>query len=342
MSSEAKAASEAIDRREYVDPALPEIAVEFLPGCALCGSTAKRELAAGFDYELLTCRNRWHFEECLECRHVQLNPRPHASTLDVIYPRHYYSYDMQKSVGSIALSGKAYLDKRKFRNIIRHSRRTPRSYLDVGCGDGKYLTLMQSFGVQPANLHGLELNDDAVNGARSRGYDVRKERVETAAFEPASIELATMFHVIEHVADPFEVAAKIHDWLAPGGLFVLETPNMDSLDARLFRRGHWGGYHIPRHWHLFTPQTIRAMLEKAGFRVEAIAYQTGHSFWLYSFHHVLRDRVPGVGKFLSRLVHPLRSLPALVAITGFDLLRATLGFKTSAMMVIARRPGELD
>jgi hypothetical protein len=41
------------------------------------------------------------------------------------------------------------------------------------------------------------------NPLRQRGYQVYQRRVEDCSEIPAgSIDLATMFHVIEHVADP--------------------------------------------------------------------------------------------------------------------------------------------
>ena len=61
--------------------------------------------------------------------------------------------------------------------------------------------------------------------------------------------------------DPVLTLARIRDWLAPGGLLALETPNLDSWDARLFCARWWGGYHFPRHWVLFDPQSIRVALD---------------------------------------------------------------------------------
>jgi SAM-dependent methyltransferase len=146
-----------------------------------------------------------------------------------------------------------------------------------------------------------------------------------------------MFHVIEHVDDPAAVVKKVASWLAPGGVFALETPNLNSYDARLFKPSYWGGYHIPRHWNLFTPDSLFELLRRAGLEPCKVLYQTGHSFWLYSFHHTLR-----YGKRprprLARWFDPLRSLPALALFTGFDKLRAALGCRTSAMLVLARKP----
>jgi 2-polyprenyl-3-methyl-5-hydroxy-6-metoxy-1,4-benzoquinol methylase len=97
-----------------------------------------------------------------------------------------------------------------------------------------------------------------------------------------------MFHVIEHVADPARVVRRIADWLSPGGALVVETPNLDSWDARLFKERWWGGYHIPRHWTLFDANSLRRLFEGCGLKVQHWAYQTGHASWMNSFHHVAK------------------------------------------------------
>jgi SAM-dependent methyltransferase len=324
---------------EFDDPGIPEIAAESIGACALCEGTQLAPFAIGYDYELRTCRNRWTFRSCAACGHVQLDPRPRAETLPLIYPPHYYSYNMTAQVSSIALSGKRLLDRMKFSSILRSLGRKPRAFVDIGCGDGRYLRLLEeAHGLSRDRLYGLELSEDTVARLRNEGYQAYCERAETCESIPdGTIDLATMFHVIEHVADPLEVTRRIAQWLAPGGIFALETPNLNALDAKLFERSFWGGYHIPRHWHLFREETLKAMLEAAGLEVMAIRYQTGHSFWMYSFHHLLRYRF-GMRR-LSGWFDPLRGLPFLIAFTGFDKLRAMLGFRTSAMLAIARKRG---
>jgi hypothetical protein len=58
--------------------------------------------------------------------------------------------------------------------------------------------------------------------------------------------------------------------------------------VELFRDRRWGGYHIRRHWHLFAAESFTRLFESCGLEVQTIRYQTGHSFWMYSFHHTLR------------------------------------------------------
>ncbi len=323
----------------FEDPSIPRIAVDPVESCAVCGSREWSPFADGFDYELRTCRNRWHFVACSSCDHVRLHPRPRADTLGVIYPSNYYAYNYDTQVSPLARMAKAWLDRRKFAGILTHLARPPRNYLDVGCGNGRFLDLMAERGLPPERLYGLELDQPTVDRLKARGYQAFCERVEECQDIPAgSIDLATMFHVIEHVDRPDAVIRHLADWLAPGGVLALETPNLNSWDARLFRDHYWGGYHIPRHWHLFTPDTLAKLLTAAGLDVVTVEYQTGHSFWLYSIHHRLRYGAPPHPGLAAHFNPMGGSLLALAAATGFDKIRGALGVPTSAMLLIARKP----
>lgn len=337
-------ASSSPPPEEFVRDGCPLIATEDVGACPMCGESAERAgtYAEGYDYELRTCANRWRFVRCsgAGCGHVWLNPRPAVGTLSTIYPPHYYAYAYAEKVPGLALRVKNRLDARKFRGIVGALDRPARSFVDVGCGDGRYLKLMRGLGVPDSANHGLELDERVVASLRSQGFRAFNRRAEECEeIAAGSIDVATMFHVIEHVDDPQRVCDRVASWLSPGGVFAVETPNVESLDRRLFARTYWGGYHIPRHWNLFSPGTLRAMLERAGLSLVATRYQTGHSFWMYSMHHVMRYHGasrPG----LSRVFDPFGgvvSLPALAAFTAFDKARAMLGCRTSSMLMIARK-----
>jgi SAM-dependent methyltransferase len=222
--------------------------------------------------------------------------------------------------------------------IQTHRRTATRAYLDIGCGDGRYLRAIERLGVPRDQLFGLEVDSRSVETLARQGYRVVCERVEDCHHLPeGEMDLITMFHVIEHVDDPRRTVEQIVRWLAPEGILAIETPNLDSLDARLFRRGLWGGFHFPRHWNLFTTKSLTDLLADCGLEIQAVRYQTGHSFWMYSFHHALRFRRRCFPR-LARAFDPLQSLPFLMLFTAFDIVRATLGFRTSAVLVVARRP----
>ncbi|MFQ5527097.1 MAG: hypothetical protein ACE5GX_12650 [Thermoanaerobaculia bacterium] len=119
----------------------------------------------------------------------------------------------------------------------------------------------------------------------------------------------------------------------------METPNIDSLDARLFRSGLWGGYHIPRHWNLFSPANLGRLCRQCGLDWVDTKFQTSHSFWMWSFHHKLKYGRRARPR-LARRFDPFKSLPLLVLFAAFDRIRSLLGFKTSAMLLLARKPAD--
>jgi SAM-dependent methyltransferase len=322
---------------DFRGDATPQISEETVPRCNVCRHDRFDPFAFGFDYEMQTCRNTWRFVQCRDCGHVWLNPRPALSTLLQIYPSNYYAYNYG-GISSVSLRAKAWMDRSKIRTILRHCRGGLAAYLDVGCGDGRYLRAVEQRGVPRARLFGLELSTIAADRLAVQGYQVRCQRVEQADGLPeGGIDLVTMFHVLEHVDDPRDTVESIRRWLSPGGVLAVETPNIASLDARLFLRGLWGGYHIPRHWHLFSTDTLTRLLRDVGLEIVAVRYQTGHSFWMYSFHHLLRFRSRRF-RWLAGAFNPLRSPVLLAFFTAFDKVRAILGFRTSAVLIVARRP----
>ena len=309
-----------------------------MPKCPVCSGTRRQNFAFGFDYEIETCSNRWEFWQCDDCSAVWLDPRPAVSELGTIYPATYYAYQIEQKVSPILLKGKEFLDRLKFSGVLRTIGMEPRSFLDIGCGNGRYLDVFARRGLSKSRIFGLELSDSQVRELQAKGYQAFNRRIEDCSeIRPGSIDLATMFHVIEHVADPKAVVEQIAGWLSDGGHLVIETPNIDSVDARIFKTTFWGGYHIPRHWTLFNESSLRQLFEAAGLKVKRVNYQIGQSFWMYSFHHLLKYklRMP----WLARWFVPMTGVPLLIAFTGFDIIRRTLGFRTSAMLLIAQKPG---
>jgi len=253
---------ESVAPDEFIGGDLNSISVQEICDCPVCGNRSFEQYAIGFDYELQTCSNSWRFVKCTECNHVWLHPRPALKELSVIYPPTYYAYSFEDQVNPIALFAKQVIDRRKIHSIVKALGRQLSSYLDIGCGSGRFLRVLEKQGLSREVLYGLELDAAIVDKLSAEGYQVFGERVEqSTAIPQGRIDLATMFHVIEHVDDPGSVVARVFEWLAPNGIFAIETPNIDSFDARLFKRTFWGGYHVPRHWNLFSPESLRRLLE---------------------------------------------------------------------------------
>lgn len=82
---------------------------------------------------------------------------------------------------------------------------------------------------------------------------------------PASIALATMVHVLDHLLDPLAVVRSLASRLMPGGLLGVVTHDESSLLARALGR-RWPAYCL-QHPQLFRPASARGLLARAGLEV---------------------------------------------------------------------------
>jgi 2-polyprenyl-3-methyl-5-hydroxy-6-metoxy-1,4-benzoquinol methylase len=138
--------------------------------------------------------------------------------------------------------------------------------LDVGCGNGRLLTVMRTLGWR---VHGIEPDERSAEIARrSSGARIDPE-LDEELYPPAYFDVITMNHVLEHVADPVTLLRHCFRLCRPGGLIGIVVPNWRALGHRLFRRD-WYALEPPRHAVMYEPATLGRTLERAGFRVESV------------------------------------------------------------------------
>jgi len=76
----------------------------------------------------------------------------------------------------------------------------------------------------------------AAEKARRFSDEIHIGDILTARVTPGSFDVLTAFHLLEHVPDPVAVVRRMLEWLAPGGLVIIEVPNAGGLGASLFGR----------------------------------------------------------------------------------------------------------
>jgi SAM-dependent methyltransferase len=304
--------------------------------CPICGREPSLEHARGPDFEYAsTGDTEWTFRRCTTCDVVSLSPRPDESALSVIYPSNYYAYDFD-ATPSIGYRVKEWLDRRSAGSYLAAAPRDG-NVLDIGCGDGRLLRILHARGVARDRLYGVELDARAVEAARGHGFRVSLGRFEDADLPEGTFALIVLQQVIEHVPDPRRMVERVRALLAAGGAVVIETPNTRSWDHRLFSKRYWGGYHIPRHFHLFNDRSLPALLRSAGLCVTRVDSLASPNFWIQSLHHrAAESGGPGWVRFLRP--HPPRFLP-LAVFSAVDAV-GKLFRLTSNMRVVAIRPEE--
>jgi len=306
--------------------------------CGVCHSTQSKPYASGQDFEYSTSEVEFQMVECVDCENVYLNPRPSSAELGVIYPPNYYSYNYDDVISPVARFAKDKLDRAKVESWLKLAGKDALQFLDVGCGNGRYLEMLSQLGVAKEKLYGVEMSTECIDHLKSQGFNGLCGRIEDV--EPdlpvGQFDLIVLLQVIEHVEDPAKMVAVLSRLLKSGGILVIETPNTRSLDVSLFRRRYWGGYHFPRHWNLFNQDNLSNMVQANGLTVKSIKYLPAHTFWIYSLHHFAKDKLKS--KLLANWLNPFQNVPLLCIFTGFDLVRAKLGSRTSNMQVVAQRP----
>ena len=133
--------------------------------------------------------------------------------------------------------------------------------LDVGCGNGATMVTLQERGWR---VRGIDFDPKAVAAAQTNGLDVSLGGLLEHRFPSKSFDTILVSHVIEHVPDPIAVLTECHRLLKPGGTLVALTPNADSRSHKMFGEC-WRGLEVPRHLHIFTPQSLATAARQAGF-----------------------------------------------------------------------------
>lgn len=135
--------------------------------------------------------------------------------------------------------------------------------LDVGAGRGYFLEALRARGV---DCVGVDSSAEAAAEARQLGVDVVVQDAFDFMEQQSGFAGVFMSHVIEHF-EPAQVAELIrlaHRVLRPDGTIVIVTPN--PKDWIVLSEIFWLD---PTHVRPYPAQLVAAMLESAGFGVEA-------------------------------------------------------------------------
>lgn len=201
--------------------------------CYLCADGVGRRIASTD----AKTREPLRVMHCARCGLAQQFPLPDSRELHVYYSHHYridYKRVHEPRPKHVHRAGRAALDRIDF---LAGAGLTQGRLVDVGAGGGEFVYVACRHGF---DARGVEPNLGYSAFARD-AYGVRVDTAEVGSLEPGCADLITLFHVLEHIADPRAALATIWRALVPGGHLYIEVPNITARDAsphNIFFKAH--------------------------------------------------------------------------------------------------------
>lgn len=210
---------------------------------------------------------RWRYVSCRAC-----GQRFHQRILDPVWMQRLYArWETQEAMAAFtAATSSTEEHAERGLHFVGHAlrlqrllaQRRARRVLDFGCGHGEFVAACRVLGL---DAHGIDWAADR------RHHGVVHIHPSLDALRRAdgrAFDAVTLFEVLEHLADPRALLEELAALMAPGAALVLEVPDTSSVtDLRSFDDylaiaplGHING---------FTPDSLRAIAERAGFRAIA-------------------------------------------------------------------------
>lgn len=250
--------------------------------CPVCGSSEARELfPANVDYDRLDAfafasRKRpeyMHFRLvlCEACDLLYSSPAPARAALEQAYDA--ASFDASDESGFAAETYAAFLPE------ICRGLPDRAGALDIGTGDGAFLTRLVARGF--TDVQGVEPSAAPVAAADPAVRDrIRHAPFRAEDFQAEQFRLVTCFQTMEHVFDPLQLCREAFRITKRGGAFFIVCHNRRALLARLM--GRRSPIFDIEHLQLFSPDSVRRLLDRAGFQrvdVHRVVNRYPASYW---------------------------------------------------------------
>lgn len=219
--------------------------------CAYCGSQSKEKILE---------KNLLRIVRCPDCGLWYTDRRWNAQGIAAYYQEAYFNGGVDGAFKDYrSESAEKQVDfSHKF--LALTALKKGGKLLDVGCATGVSLAAAAKAGYEP---EGLELSAWAV------AHNATPYPIHHCAFTdfnaPGRYDVITLWDVLEHVADPDAVFAKLHALLNPGGLAVVSYPDPGTWMARMMG-AHWWVLVPDEHLYFYPAPLLCAWMQRHGFR----------------------------------------------------------------------------
>lgn len=229
------------------------------PVCSQCGQATVLAFRTTDRNQRLS--EAWFaYYRCLGCETIGLSPVPYD--LGRYYKTDYPAYRLND------FPERKALERCKVDLLLPHVRSG--RLLEIGPSSGAFAKAAQEAGFE---VQAIEMDRDCCDYlTHTLGIPTQHSNDPCSAIPTdAAFDVIALWHVIEHLIDPWTTLARLADALRPGGVLAVSAPNPRSLQFRLFR-GRWVHVDAPRHLWLIPLLVLTERLAKHGLvRIAATA-----------------------------------------------------------------------
>ncbi len=228
-------------------------------------------LFQGTDRLYGTTTRTFRVVECDVCRLIRLTPRPTPAELRQYYPEDYWFVPGEDAASGLAELYRRFVlwDHVRFVQKALDHAGEDGPVLDVGCGGGLFLKMLGERGRQVVGLD-FSLGAAAIAWRRN-GVPAVCGTLSNSPFPAESCAAVTMFHVLEHLYDPFSHLEAAHRLLRPEGRLIVQVPNAACWQFLLLGES-WSGVDVPRHLLHFRDRDLVFLLDRCRFEVVRMKY----------------------------------------------------------------------
>ncbi|MEM7585733.1 MAG: class I SAM-dependent methyltransferase, partial [Acidobacteriota bacterium] len=225
--------------------------------CLRCQSTEAEILYRGRDY---LSEDPFVVLSCQACGVARTGPGRFEQDPDRYYPTAYYGETGERFHGVLERLV-ARFRRARVQQIVRLVPE-PGRVLDIGCGRGWMLSELHRLGWSATGVERSLQAAMADAGVRI----LEAPRLSDCRLEAETFEAITLWHSLEHLDQPWETLDEAARLLAPGGVLIVEVPNLASLQAR-WSGSQWFHLDAPRHRIHLTLDQLVADLESRGLEI---------------------------------------------------------------------------
>jgi len=157
--------------------------------------------------------------------------------------------------------GKQFLVKRTLERLFQDRRGQDR-ILDIGCGTGIVLKLLENFGTS----YGMEISPDAIQFLRNRGLNliVQSDGDGPIPFKDNTFSAITCLDVLEHLDNDLKLLKEMRRVCKPGGHVIVTVPAFEIL---------WSPHDVAlHHKRRYTKQQMLSIVRQVNWKVINCSY----------------------------------------------------------------------